>query len=355
MKAKFLLGLAILLSGCTTGNPFHTGSLPDPKDDSAIIEEGRIALDKEADDALKQIRNGLKRGVSGYRLSSGDRLEVLFHFGTDPEPAEYVLGVGDRLRVDFFYHSEASREVVIRPDGKITLPIKGDFAAAGLTPSELKESVYTAFSDFFNEPIVTISVEESARTEDLKDTLSSIQRGRAKLVSVGPDGKVYLPFLPGLDARGLTVDQLRESINVHYSRRFGSLSVSVLLDEMLGNRTFVFGEVPKPGILPGNLPQTALQAVASAGGPLPTSALNRIKVLYWDEENRAHVRTLDFNEIYKDPSKDIMLPKNSTIYVPPSSITVADRFMDQYLRKLLLFNGTSLGFSYELHADNPYD
>ena len=51
----------------------------------------------------------------------------------------YRMQVGDRLNIDFYYQPQLTREVVVRPDGKIAMPLAGEIQAAGLTPRELEE------------------------------------------------------------------------------------------------------------------------------------------------------------------------------------------------------------------------
>lgn len=75
------------------------------------------------------------------------------------EQVDYVLRTGDVLKVEFYYNEKLSRQVVIRPDGKITLPLKGEVTAAGLTPNELKDKITSLFADMLKQPEVTVSVE----------------------------------------------------------------------------------------------------------------------------------------------------------------------------------------------------
>ena len=51
--------------------------------------------------------------------------------------AGYVIGVEDILTVIFLRDKDLSAEVVVRPDGKISLPLLNDLHAAGLTPEQL--------------------------------------------------------------------------------------------------------------------------------------------------------------------------------------------------------------------------
>lgn len=74
-------------------------------------------------------------------------------------PADYILGVEDRLSISVWKEPELSRTVVIRPDGKITAPLVGDVQAAGRTSKQLSVDLTTALSRFVKEPVVNVTVE----------------------------------------------------------------------------------------------------------------------------------------------------------------------------------------------------
>lgn len=302
--------------------------------------------------ARARILRGLTEGLTAYKLVPGDALEVLFLTGHVVETAPYRVSVGDRLRVEFHYVDEPARTVLVRPDGMITLPYKGDVPAADRTPGELSAGLQKLYSDTWREPRITVTVEQfTSKLDDLRLTLSSSQRGRSQRVVLSSDGNAFLPYLPGQRLAGLTVDEARERINAEYRKRLGGLEVSVLLDAMGGNRVFVFGEVPRPGLVPGGGNMTVLQAVASAGGVLPTGAADAVKVLSWSEPtNGTQMRTINLQRIAGEgqTEADMLLSGQATIYVPPTSLVKSGRFMDQFLRQMLLFNGTSLGFNYDV-------
>ncbi len=46
-------------------------------------------------------------------------------------PADYVIGPFDRLSIVFWREKELSADVIVRPDGKISLPLLNDVQAAG--------------------------------------------------------------------------------------------------------------------------------------------------------------------------------------------------------------------------------
>jgi polysaccharide export outer membrane protein len=73
-------------------------------------------------------------------------------------PPDYVIGPGDALTIKIWKQDEASGEVVVRPDGKITMPMGNDIVASGLKPEELKSKVAEEMKKFFEDPVVTIQV-----------------------------------------------------------------------------------------------------------------------------------------------------------------------------------------------------
>ena len=59
----------------------------------------------------------------------------------DPRHKELTLGVGDQLAINVWENKDLSTEVTIRADGTITMPLVGDFKAAGQTPSALQNEI----------------------------------------------------------------------------------------------------------------------------------------------------------------------------------------------------------------------
>lgn len=76
-------------------------------------------------------------------------------------PPDYVIGPEDVLAVLFWREKDLSVEqVVVRPDGMITLPLLNDIRAAGLTPEELRETLAKAASRFVEDPNATVVVRQ---------------------------------------------------------------------------------------------------------------------------------------------------------------------------------------------------
>jgi polysaccharide export outer membrane protein len=78
-----------------------------------------------------------------------------------PDPhANYVIGPDDVLSVVFWRDKDMTADVVVRPDGKISLPLINDVQAGGLTPSELREVVDAVARRYVEDPSVTVVVKQ---------------------------------------------------------------------------------------------------------------------------------------------------------------------------------------------------
>lgn len=75
-------------------------------------------------------------------------------------PQDYVIGVEDVLSVQFWRDEQMSGDVVVRPDGKITLRLLNDIAAAGLTTDQLRVRLQTEAAKFLAEPEATVVVKQ---------------------------------------------------------------------------------------------------------------------------------------------------------------------------------------------------
>ncbi len=75
-------------------------------------------------------------------------------------PSDYVIGPDDELSIVFWRDKDMSADVVVRPDGKISLPLLNEIQAAGYTPEQLRAQVLQAASKYVEEPNATVVVKE---------------------------------------------------------------------------------------------------------------------------------------------------------------------------------------------------
>ena len=76
------------------------------------------------------------------------------------EVEEYRIGVPDLLTVNVWKQPEISGDVVVRPDGKISLPLLQDVQAEGLTPDQLRVVIAEALAEYIVAPQVNVAVRE---------------------------------------------------------------------------------------------------------------------------------------------------------------------------------------------------
>jgi polysaccharide biosynthesis/export protein len=75
-------------------------------------------------------------------------------------PGDYLIGADDALSIVFWRDKDMSADVVVRPDGKISLPLLNEVQAAGYTPEQLREKLVEAASKYVQEPNATVVVKE---------------------------------------------------------------------------------------------------------------------------------------------------------------------------------------------------
>jgi polysaccharide export outer membrane protein len=71
----------------------------------------------------------------------------------------YVIGAEDVLLVNVWREPANSGQFVVRPDGKISIPLVGEIQAAGLTPALLSEAIAQGLGKVMTHPEVTVGVE----------------------------------------------------------------------------------------------------------------------------------------------------------------------------------------------------
>jgi len=74
-------------------------------------------------------------------------------------PDDYVIGSGDTLQISVWKEPEASVPVaVVRPDGKVTVPLIKEVEVAGLTPKQAEQRITEGLAKFITDANVTVVV-----------------------------------------------------------------------------------------------------------------------------------------------------------------------------------------------------
>ena len=152
------------------------------------------------------------------------------------ETTGYLLQPGDVIDVSVLEDSTLNRQALVRPDGRISLPLAGALMAEGRTPEDLQAAIRNRLrKDFVDGPTVTVA-----------------------LLSVAEDA---------------------------------------LKDEDALPIVYVLGQVNAPGRFEIRDTVTPLQALAMAGGPAIFAAKDRIQVRTRDADGVETVTVFNYEAI----------------------------------------------------------
>ncbi|MCA9552110.1 MAG: polysaccharide biosynthesis/export family protein [Myxococcales bacterium] len=75
-----------------------------------------------------------------------------------PEEGGYTINAGDQLQIEVWQNNQLTRQVRVRPDGKITLPLVNDVVAAGDTVPQFQKRLTERLKTYLKDPVVSITV-----------------------------------------------------------------------------------------------------------------------------------------------------------------------------------------------------
>jgi len=194
-----------------------------------------------------------------------NKLAILAVAGALAAPAAaqdgyYQIKPGDVLNVSVLEDPNLSSQVLVRPDGRISMPIAGSVMAKGNSPERLEAILRSRLAQGFElTPTVTVSVAQVALA---------------------------------------TAEQLAE-------------------EEVVINTYFLMGQVARPGPVAVEDPLTLLQALALVGGPGPFADGEKIQVRRRGEDGIEELLFFDYSLVEDGmPVTDIELQDKDLIFVP---------------------------------------
>jgi polysaccharide export outer membrane protein len=271
-----------------------------------------------------------------YRLGTGDVLEIVYHILYEKNPETYKFEVQDKVNISFPFQPQFSTTVMVRSDGKISLPLVGDVMVDSLTPMELTTLLQRKYSKYIINPTITVSLQEfNVKIEELKKAITTAPRGQSKIAPITPDGRISLPIVGTMQAAGLTVRELEKIINEKYSKYVRSLQTTLIVNEIHNMRCYVLGEVERPGEYTMAGSQSLLQAIAKAGGYKTGAALSDVVVLRTQGLQKPMVfkvdlqKTLEEGQVYSG----LIVQPADIVYVPKTKLDVANDMIAKIFTK----------------------
>jgi polysaccharide export outer membrane protein len=84
-----------------------------------------------------------------------------------PATSEYSLSTGDVLEVYVWQQPELSRDVIVRPDGRLSFPLVGDVEAAGRSLTDLDAVITDRLKTYLRFPDVSLSIRRFGGTKTI--------------------------------------------------------------------------------------------------------------------------------------------------------------------------------------------
>jgi protein involved in polysaccharide export with SLBB domain len=164
---------------------------------------------------------------------------------------------------------------------------------------------------------------------------------------IRPDGNISLQLLGEVKAQGKTPATLESELTAQYGWHLKNPRISVIVRSLYNRRVYVHGMVAKPGMVYMPAPMTLVEAITEAGGLATETAKPQSVVVIRYEAGQRRVFQLDLaSSLSVRKSKKATLaqqvdaggfqlrPKD-VIYVPETRIAQVDRWVDQYINKLI--------------------
>jgi polysaccharide biosynthesis/export protein len=93
--------------------------------------------------------------IQGFNRRLGENLELVEKKEPD---AEYIVDQPDSIRIEFINDPSNTRDVTLRSDGKVTLPLINDIELAGLTSMQIRDKLLKKYSQYYTDPKILVTV-----------------------------------------------------------------------------------------------------------------------------------------------------------------------------------------------------
>jgi len=174
---------------------------------------------------------------------------------------------------------------------------------------------------------------------------------------IRPDGRISLPMIDDVHVSGLTPEQLDTLLTERYASKLKKPDITVIVRSLANQNVYVGGEVESPGLLELQGSLSVLQAVIYAGGFRETAKPEETIVIRKGTDNHPTPIRINLQNMLngKTEVSGFQLQPSDVVYVPKSNIARANKFVNEYIERLLLFRGVGFGFSYDLNNDDDDD
>ena len=263
-----------------------------------------------------------------------------------PAPAnlggEYRIGAGDTLDFQLFDDTQMSREVTVRYDGCISLPLISDLKVAGLTRAEALEALNQAYQENYKKPHLALTVKETAsktffilgdiekpdeypytRPISVLEALNTAGGPRVNTVGgdsyIGAQGRLTKAFVirhreGKREVHEYDLSGVRETGESPSDAPVLPGDVVYVPEGM--NLVYVMGEVANPGVYPLLEGMTLLELLGRAGGAMEkTGRMRGVMLLRAKDAENTEAMLIDLRKSL-DTGYSPRLQAGDIVYVP---------------------------------------
>ena len=348
-------GRVLLCQHLTPASPNPTPAIDCVNSDPCCTQRGWQALGPVPD--FQEYSQGEYVGrarlphVPTYRLRVDDGLEFVFRVTRDETPNAYEINVGDELIVESATDQNLRRNLIVLPDGTITLPLLGQVRAANRTIPQLREDLDKLYKKYYKVPAITVTpIKVDTKLEDLRYTVSGRSGFGGQFLSsrVTPEGTVQLPVVGSIPAQGLTIDEFSRELNARFAEQLEGIEVIPVLTQRAPRYVFVLGEVRLPGRYTLEAPTTVMQAISMAGSYNNGAHIAQVVIFRRADDWRLIATTVNLRNamLGKSPcaAGEIWLSDADLIIVPKSRLLWTTNMIELIFTKGLYgvvpFSGT---------------
>lgn len=154
-------------------------------------------------------------------------------------------------------------------------------------------------------------------------------------VTIRPDGKISLQLVEEIEATGLTPAELDKIITERYGEELERPEVAVIVRTFGGQKVYVGGEVKSPRTLTLTGDLTVMQSIIDAGGLTKSAKKTEIVVIRRGSDYKPVPYKINLEKLLAGQEKDIRLQPFDIVYVPKSTISNVNEWIDKYIRLMI--------------------
>lgn len=239
----------------------------------------------------------------------------------------FRIGPGDSLSIMVWDNKDLDYGALVRPDGKISLPLVGEVQAGGRTVAELTKHLTELYGRTVRSPHVTVDIKSIVSRPVY--FVGGLERGGTiqllRELTIVQGIALAGGLVPQADLENAALLRQGKRIPIDFVKLLqkGDLSQNLTLEPgdtvliPIAESVTVQGEVRSPTVLKYTSDLTLLTAIVKAGGFTPMAAARRVTVLRGDGVNRESLR-FNVGAMMSDPESnpDVPLRPNDIVIAP---------------------------------------